>query len=146
MGTVSKPNEDIHNHVEGIVTFDIADEFRITDEMETGKRYDLSKDAFIVVRSFQSKTYLKGISKIKDANPDKSNTDILIMSIAEYAIVDICNVTIDGKLVVNTYESKMDALEFQSTDDSNGPFVNFILQKAQIKNFEGAGNSLMQTA
>ena len=126
--------------------FDIADEFRITDEMENGKRYDLTKDAYIVVRSFQSKTYLKGIQKLKTDNPDLEPTDLLILACAEYGIVDIKEISIDSKMVENTKESKLKALKYGATKNGNGPFLTFLLRKAQVKNFEGAGKSLDQTA
>jgi len=132
--------------IEEVEYFDIAEEFRITDEMEAGKEYPLTKDASITIRSFQSKTYLKGVSKLKEDNPEKTDTELLIMSIAKYGIVDNQNVVINGKIVENTYESRMEALEFQSDEDSKGPFVMFVLTRAQIKNFDGAGSSLMQNA
>ena len=138
-----KLKEKEQSVVEG---FDIADEFRITDEMENGKRYDLTKDAYIVVRSFQSKTYLKGIRKVKTDNPDLDVTGCLILACAEYGIVDINEISIDGEIVENTTESKLKALKYGAGEDGNGPFLTFLLQKAQVKNFEGAGKSLDQTA
>lgn len=127
---------------EQIALFDITEEFRITDEMEDGKLYQLTKDASVTVRSLQSKTYLKGLSKIQQDNPEIGNLEMLCRSLAKYGIVDICNVTIGGEKVENTYESKLKALMYDSDEENQGPFLFFISQKASIKNFEGAGKSL----
>ena len=123
--------------------FDIGDEFRITDEMEEGKIYNLNKDAYVKIRAFQSKTYLKGIRKVRQDNPDLTDAEALVIAIAEYGIVEIVNVTIDGELVENTFDSKLAALKYGGEGESGGHFLRKILEFASAKNYEGAGKSLL---